>query len=301
MTTTEVQEVRPLTIADEELPEFIEKVNFEVEFITPEYAGYVLEEKNPGNRRIRTQHVRNLVAAMLSDDFYFTGEPAIFDEDGNLIDAQHRLTAIKASNKPQWMLVVRGVSRKAIEYIDRGAPRTLGEVLRIRGYSHGQETATANLISTYWKYENINARGHDMTIGQKYRTKPTDSEQANFYEQDADAINLAVERAKGIPTSVLSPAIARLVSYLLPRVDEGLAATFLDGLMNGTTAEDGNIHLLRERLIVENSDDRLPPSKRSARSLWAVCAVWNATREGRELQRVLIPRDIRKNEYPALV
>ena len=71
-------------------------MNFEIVEITPKIAREMLT-KNVCNRSFRHTWVSVLAQDMLNGNWELTPSPIIFDEDGTLIDGQHRLMAVEKS------------------------------------------------------------------------------------------------------------------------------------------------------------------------------------------------------------
>ena len=100
------------------------------EWITPGEAEKLLE-KNVGNRKIRIGVVLKYAKDMLDDKWQFTHQGIAIGSNGNIIDGQHRLSAIVYSGVPIRMLVTRGVECNSAlgQIIDQGALRGVHEVL----------------------------------------------------------------------------------------------------------------------------------------------------------------------------
>jgi hypothetical protein len=97
--------------------------------------------KNPSNRRLRVSTVSAFAADMRSGNWLETHQGIAIDEDGNLVDGQHRLQAIVESGCTVRLLVTRGLPVavkgkriKTMDAVDRGAQRSLADQL---GISHG--------------------------------------------------------------------------------------------------------------------------------------------------------------------
>lgn len=102
--------------------------------ITPALAREWLKG-NAGNRALRPSHVETLRISFSRGEFVTTHQGIAFDADGEIIDGQHRLTAI--SMMPEGfaakMLVTWGLDReKAFPVIDATqAKRSTSDVLRV--------------------------------------------------------------------------------------------------------------------------------------------------------------------------
>ena len=92
------------------------------ELITPEIAEHYLAT-DQGNRNIRDSWVKKIARDIKNDRFVETHQGIAFDEDGTLIDGQHRLLAVIKAQKPIVIDVARNVPRTSGINIDTGASR----------------------------------------------------------------------------------------------------------------------------------------------------------------------------------
>jgi hypothetical protein len=113
-----------------------------VEKITPAAASKLLEG-NTQNRSLKPRVVTAYARDMMTDRWADQGDPIRLNGDGTLLDGQHRLHAIVESGTTQSMVVVRGVSKKAILTMDTGAKRTFSDVLKLHGYQNVTQIAAA--------------------------------------------------------------------------------------------------------------------------------------------------------------
>jgi hypothetical protein len=105
-----------------------------VEKITPEIATKLIEDsKDIRNRNVSDGHVKWLADQMKSGKWVLNGEAIILDDEGQIVDGQHRLWAVIQSETAIESLVTRGVDRKGFATIDTGAARTAANVLAIVG------------------------------------------------------------------------------------------------------------------------------------------------------------------------
>lgn len=118
------------------------RVTHRTMMVTPEQATKWLEA-NVSNRSVRPSRVKQYAEAMTEGKWLYTADPIRFDEDGRLIDGQHRLMAVAKAGVPVELQVVRGLSRDAQDAVDTGAARTASDALKVRGFAH-----TAQLAST---------------------------------------------------------------------------------------------------------------------------------------------------------
>ena len=93
-----------------------------IETITPEIAEKYLQS-NKVNRPIRQNHVGDIARDIKAGKFNTTHQGIAFDEQGNLIDGQHRLLACVKAGVPIQIQVTRGEPASNMANIDNGAKR----------------------------------------------------------------------------------------------------------------------------------------------------------------------------------
>ena len=154
-----------------------------IEIITPEMAkAYLL--RNKSNRKVSRQHVARLARCMKAGKFRLTHQGIAFDEDGNMIDGQHRLLAIIESGCSIQMSVARGVKPEDKLLIDiQSRPRSYSDALSIeRGTdSIKQLVAACRLL--------IN-----LKTGERV---PTLDEVRQFMDENKSSLDFADEIAAG--------------------------------------------------------------------------------------------------------
>lgn len=100
-----------------------DEIRTEVVEVTPRTAAEWLT-LNRRNRRARTLLVSKYAADMAAGQWRMAGEPIKFDTSGNLLDGQHRLSAVMLSGATVTMLVVRGLPPESQAVMDSGSART---------------------------------------------------------------------------------------------------------------------------------------------------------------------------------
>ena len=111
------------------------QITIRQETITPEVAKQYLEH-NTGNRRLNRSSVESLAREIREGRWQLTHQGIAFDENGVLIDGQHRLSAVVLANTSVEMMVARGIkpSENNIFAIDNGKKRTVRDMLQIGQY-----------------------------------------------------------------------------------------------------------------------------------------------------------------------
>lgn len=100
-------------------------------YVTAEMAASILENNMLANRKMTMTNVRDLGREMVAGQFIPTHQGIAFDSVGNLVDGQHRLTAIKETGISCWLLVARNLSPEAVKVIDLNKKRSAADSIRI--------------------------------------------------------------------------------------------------------------------------------------------------------------------------
>ena len=116
------------------------------EVITPIMAKNYLEH-NAVNRSINQQYVSFYADEIRKGLWKLNGEPICFDCDGNLVNGQHRLSAVVAANVPVTFLVCRNVEDGSFSTYDSGKKRSVGDIYSIVNIPNA--TRTAALVRKY--------------------------------------------------------------------------------------------------------------------------------------------------------
>ena len=117
-------------------------MKFTIQTITPKKAMEMLAN-NPDNRLIRKSHVAVLANEMASGRWQVTAQGISLTDNGQVVDGQHRLSAVIIANTPVQMMVATGVTKEAIDVYDIGAKRSVSDTLHIRDGLLNSNLATA--------------------------------------------------------------------------------------------------------------------------------------------------------------
>ena len=102
-------------------------VSTAIEEITPELAAKYLKQNTDNYRKLSRSVVKRYAEDILAGRWEINGETIVFNEDGVLVNGQHRLAAIIMANRAIVTIVVRGVSRD-VTIFDSGSVRTLNQI-----------------------------------------------------------------------------------------------------------------------------------------------------------------------------
>lgn len=121
----------------------------EIVTVTPEVASVWLDQ-NTNNRPLNKKRVTNLANVIARGEWELNGDSIRFSESGVLLDGQHRLAAIVEADSPVQTMVVTGLKDSVFDVIDRGATRTVGDVLSMRGEKNYNALAAATRLYYTW-------------------------------------------------------------------------------------------------------------------------------------------------------
>lgn len=110
-----------------------------IEKITPAIASKMLES-NTKNRNMSKLAVTRLAKNMSDGNWKTTHQGIAIDDEGVLIDGQHRLAAIVLSNTTQEMLVTRGMPSNTFKAMDIGRLRSVADL-------YGTDKKVSQIIS----------------------------------------------------------------------------------------------------------------------------------------------------------
>lgn len=182
-------------------------ISSKIERITPEMAMEILEKHNPRNRNVVESSVQAYANDMKNKRWTVTHQGLAFNENGDLLDGQHRLWAVVFANMPVDFMVTRGLPDQDVQggvvintmdAIDKGRARTTGQNLSLcHGVKNGNQVAAC-----------IRGLTHILNHGQDTKAKLSTANTLfimELYGESASAVveSLATNRRAGHITSPL--------------------------------------------------------------------------------------------------
>lgn len=241
----------------------------QLEIITPAIAQRLLEA-NPKNRPVSEYTVERYADDIINGRWKQNGQSIIVSSDGELLDGQHRLSAIIKAAKPLGLLVVRNVDPDSFDTIDSGKARSVSDVLAIRGHANNHVLAGAARLSY------IYASGATMSLNPG-RVQITDFVERHAYLNEA--ARLTRQRKLRFPNAPLAAVL--FLANEGRQLDEE-ADEFVDGIITGADLARGDARLaLREWETAERMRSRGKISTRAA--FGAAARAWNAYAAGKSL------------------
>ncbi len=246
--------------------------------VSPEQAAACLDH-NTVNRDIKLGEVALYSRQMEEGRWGTCIEPIAFDEAGNLVNGQHRLTAQVETNTSQWWLVLEGVPSEAAKTVNGGARNRLADILKYNGEKNYVVLAGVTNNTYLW--------AHDL-LGVSNRIGPLEGEE--FLEKHPDlrhstevAMHVAQVSVIDISSIVLGTA-HWIISQSNGHAEADLFLFRMAHLQNERPGS-GIIALLN-RLNKGSQKDTTRPKIRD--QIAAVIKVWNYEVEERFVRRVII-------------
>lgn len=273
-------------VSDHNVIQFHEKPSQSILLVTPATARSVLS-RNTRNRPISEAHVATLMREMESGRWQYNGEAIKWSVDNELLDGQHRLTALSRmpDNFPAIpFLVVRGLPVSTQDTMDQGRKRTAGDQLAIDGLlGSSNQRIIAGAIRVYIEWTS----GH--FFGDRVRARLSNPEivaWAHAHPIEMELINdLATDRLRRVK---VRPSVTLAVMLKLRQVDGEAQREFAEALYTGANLESGSpILALRERFD-RIQQQKIRTSDRDAVAFFIVA--WNAWRDGRRLTKLQRPK-----------
>ncbi len=222
--------------------------------ITPKMAEAFLR-RNRSNRPINKSTLAGYVNDMANDRWRLTHQGIAFDKEGNLVDGQHRLTAICMSGRSQDFWVFHGVPQTPI--MDRGLQRSIKDCLTFAGMDGvtKQHIALITCIKGYPKLGVFEAGEYLM----RHHTN----------------IQKAIAFTKGHSRLKPSPIAAAMFAALEDGIPESVIAHFVNILSSGITSRPSDETIIRFRDKMQNTPfssqtDRADVFKMAMRVILAV-------------------------------
>lgn len=256
-------------------------------FITPEIATAWLRN-NPANRPKGMKAIRRIRRALVNSDWEINGETIKIDATGVLRDGQTRLQAIVDEEIAAWSWVIfdLGNGKGVYETIDQGRLRTLGHLLKIRGYQNYNVLASA--IRTVYQLhpEVANASGLTANVG------------LGIIE-DHPNINSSLVFLMGHQIrDTYSAGTAAGLHYLMSGKDSDAADYFWESLATGVFTTAASPARKVRDIIVANKNAK-PDNKLTPTTIQAlIIKAWNLQREGRT--RKVLRWNSEKENFPLI-
>lgn len=251
-----------------------------VETITPVLAEEYLRH-NTFNRQLRANIVSYYATQMRNGQWMLNGEAIIFNEQGTLVDGQHRLAAVVESNVNVDMLVVRNADKDSFATIDSGVSRKISDSFYVKGIPNA--TKISAIIGRYVKLTNGQTAGN--TSAKKMSNAPSRQDLLKAYAENEDFwqevwrfTNLCYRPMR----LIMAAELGGYVSYLIKAKGHPRETVyeFFEDLLVVDSPKHPQTAALRKRLI---GDIRAVVHMNAMYRQQLITKVWNAYVEGKPL------------------
>lgn len=256
-------------------------ISVDIETITPKDAVNILERFNPENRKVSQDRINTYVRDIKSGNWSFNGDVIRFDQNGMLIDGQHRLTAVAKSGVSIDFLVVRGIESITKVTIDTGKSRTGGDALSIESGVGSNDSHVMNGALTHYELYRKNGGIGSYSGSQRLVNR----EILESYDKNKQLITRSLEwmhnnvTLKGL---LITKVEILFIHMVLSELNEREAGEFLKKILTGTGLEAGDTELhLRDILIERKMKTR---NMNKITGINTIFKCWNSVRRGNRIK-----------------
>lgn len=248
-------------------------IDTEIREIGPAEAQELLGT-NTHNRNLRRARIDQLANAMRNGEWMFNGDAIRIGESGRLLDGQHRLAALIASETSQQFLVIVGLPDSAQETIDVGAKRTVGDAMRLRGEVDVNRLAAITRMVLFYEMGKTMKSPH---------VAPSTQQVLACLDRHPGirSANAAVRPIQKNTRFASGPSGA--CYYLFSLIDQAETDVFFSRLAMGAELKERSpIRALRRRFTAPGNTNRIPSHFQGALCIKA----WNMWRLGEETDHI---------------
>lgn len=241
--------------------------------LTPEVAAKFLAERNKQNRPMNRRQLRILRRAIFAGQFRINGDTIVFDSDGFVLNAQHRLTACVLAKKEIATLVVVGVPPDTFVTFDQHAKRSKAQILA----RNGEDFSTTldpvmSRVAAFMEagtFEQGKKGPQDKTIEDALRA-------LDQYPGIRESVKFAVAVGREKAAMFQGMNVVGTLHWVFRQADEHLAEQFILQLCN-STIDPGSRHQPL-RVLNDELKKNLDRKKKLGRGFTECYAVkaWNA-------------------------
>jgi hypothetical protein len=263
-----------------------------IETITPAKAEQYLR-KNDRNRKLKPRSLQKIKDQMESGEWLDnTGETIKFDNEGNLLDGQHRLQSLIETGLTFDFLVVRGLNGKVFNVIDTGKPRNAGDALHVLGVKNYYNISAIIRNYLYLKIGRVHNKQNDSVATAQKIVETYQESPEMWKEINQKAFYLYIASSKMI-TQTMIGAWYKHLSQNETEETEVFFQKLCSGI--GLTDERDPINVLRN-IFISNavSEKKLTNSVKHA----YMVVTWNSYLQGKKYS--VIPYRYGKDKFPVL-
>lgn len=279
MTTNGTTRPQTLTVNDP----FHGELTFSHELVTPAMADRWLKKHNLRNRRINPRHVQMLTRQMTEGYWMLVTDAIGFDCNDEIVNGQHRLTAVKESGNAQHFIIIRGLNPETFDYIDLARKRQPDDLFtRLGGFINTTQLgATLRLMLIYRQTGQFRDPGNQLANAEIVHQLEREPGIEHAVHR---AMQLRSEGLKFVPPSLVA-ALYQIFTECAPNEVDNFMEKLATGL--GLSDKSDPIHAVRRRL-----EDSKGLTKNEKAEL--VIKAWNYHRRGEPVTKLVVRNSIPK-------
>jgi hypothetical protein len=261
------------------------KPSVRIENVTPAIADKYLGTQLH-NRRLREDRVIYWIGIINRGEWRLSNDAITFDQDGHLLNGQHRLTAIVISEQTLPLVVLRHLPTAAQNIMDTGLTRQMADALKLRGEIN--VTALAGCLRWELRLRRTEADPERQVTFDRSRDRITISQMLDLFDAgDADTYREAVVWVQRFMKVVpLRPSCGACIYRRTVLLNAGDAREFWDGMRTGSLKAGDPRLSARNQLLNSRRSGRVGhmPDWREAA---LVAKTWNLWRAGEDMVQVM--------------
>lgn len=257
--------------------------------VTPKIAKDWLEENNNRNRNILDHVVDKYARDMLAEPsrWVYTGDPIQFDANGDLLNGQHRLSAVVKSNTAQKFLIVEGLDTEAQDAMDSNAPRRTGQQLQMYGIKNGPQVTSVIRMLLKWDSGSVSRKSVYST-----------AEIRDFVRDNEVRLNEVMHWYYTIGGNIpLSRSAIGAFVYKLFELSEDYpeftsnedVLDFLGKMESGADLDPGHPILTLRNTVLRQRQSKV--HRNAVRDIYSLVRTWNAYATGERYGKLQGPKD----------
>lgn len=233
-------------------------------FIPPQLAREWLDScRHDSQRATSDNQVRYISKELAEGHWMMNGDTIVIDENENISNGRHRLTACVETGIGFWSLVVFGVPEQAIYTFDRNKPRSLADVLQIHYTGEiGYVTLSAAVINFVYLWNNgtYADAAKSSSGGRRSRlTKMSPGQLLTFLEENPGFLEFVQEKYNVLYTHgnrLISPRLSIGLSWIVTR-QMGVETDFFEKLSSGIGVNENSVvgYMIRKLTIEKTRVD----------------------------------------------
>lgn len=275
-----------------------EGIKYEIVSITPMMARKWLDESNFDNRSLNQYRVSKIAHDIKNEKWVFDGTPIRFNGGGNLLDGQHRLSAIIKANKHVKSFVFRGLESCSQNTIDTGKSRSVSDIMHFNGYVNTTSlSAAARLAIGYREFKG------DLKAWDKSKESNSISTQDILNEVNKRPL-LIKATTSVLPLKYVKKMVGSgtpIFCYFLfaSQSSQHIADSFFQKLENGDDLSASSpILKLRNEIALRDTKETNRGQRQSVHRIAMFIKAWNAWRSQENINSV---RWNPAEEYPKIM